>query len=220
MRLSTTGAPMKRKFFTTLVLACTITLFFLVSGCSKKNVVPPDVGANGSSMSGGNDINYPQAGGGFSEDNLPTEGRLDDSTYGSAGQNGLNDPRNNADQQSDEYKRANGRCSPGLFPIYFDFDQAGVGSSMTEILIKNADFLNSVPNSHVVIEGNSDERGTNEYNLALGERRAINTQQYLINLGVDPARMRTVSFGEERPLFHGQDEDSYSHNRRVDFGLE
>ena len=91
---------------------------------------------------------------------------------------------------------------------------------MTDTLIQNADYLNSIPNTHVIIEGNSDERGTNEYNLALGERRAINTQQYLTNLGVDPERMRTVSFGEEKPLFQGQDEEDYQYNRRVDFGLE
>jgi peptidoglycan-associated lipoprotein len=72
----------------------------------------------------------------------------------------------------------------------------------------------------VILEGNSDERGTNEYNLALGERRAINTRQYLINLGVAADRIRTLSYGEERPLFPGQDEDSYSMNRRVDFVVQ
>jgi len=173
---------------------------------------------DGSSMSGGTDINYPSAGDGFSEDNLPAEGTLDDSTGYTGG--GADDPRHMADQQSDQYKKAHGRSSANLYPVYFDFDQAGVKPSMTDVLIQNADYLNSIPNANVIIEGNSDDRGTNEYNLALGERRAINTQQYLINLGVDPARMRTVSFGEEKPLFLGQDEDAYSHNRRVDFGLE
>ncbi|MFT5699444.1 MAG: peptidoglycan-associated lipoprotein [Desulforhopalus sp.] len=213
---------MKRNILTTLILACAISSFLLVSGCSKKNVVAPGVNTNGdgSAMSGGNDINYPSAGGGFSEDNLPAEGTLDDSTNGWGGQAGANDPRHMADQQSDEYKKAHGRSSANLSPIYFDFDQAGVSPSMTNILIQNADYLNSKPGSNVIIEGNSDERGTNEYNLALGERRAINTQQYLINLGVDPARMRTVSFGEEKPLFMGQDQEAYQYNRRVDFGLE
>lgn len=213
---------MERNILTTLIFACTLSLFLLVSGCGKKNVVTPDVSMNsdGSALYGGNDINYPSAGGGFSEDNLPAEGTLDDSTNGYGGQGGVNDPRHMADQQSDAYKKAHGRSSANLFPVYFDFDQAGVGPSMTDTLIQNANYLNSIPNAHVILEGNSDERGTNEYNLALGERRAINTQQYLINLGVDPARMRTVSFGEEKPLFLGQDEESYKYNRRVDFGLE
>lgn len=211
---------MKRNILTTLVIACTISSFLLISGCSKKNVVPPaaGMGSDGSAMSGGNDINYPSAGGGFSEDNLPAEGTLDDS-IGYAG-GGADDPRHMADQQSDEYKKAHGRSSANLYPVYFDFDQAGVKPSMTDVLIQNADYINSIPNANIIIEGNSDDRGTNEYNLALGERRAINTQQYLINLGVDPSRMRTVSFGEEKPLFLGQDEDAYSHNRRVDFGIE
>ncbi|BHH85480.1 OmpA family protein [Desulforhopalus sp. 52FAK] len=211
---------MKRNILTTLVIACTISSFLLISGCSKKNVVPPDTGmsGDGSAMSGGNDINYPSAGGGFSEDNLPTEGTLDDSVGYTGG--GADDPRHMADQQSYEYKKAHGRSSANLYPIYFDFDQAGVKPSMTDVLIQNANYINSIPNANIIIEGNSDERGTNEYNLALGERRAINTQQYLINLGVDPSRLRTVSFGEEKPLFLGQDEDAYSHNRRVDFGIE
>lgn len=211
---------MKRNILTTLVIACTISSFLLISGCSKKNVVPPTSGmdGDGSAMSGGNDINYPSAGGGFSEDNLPTEGTLDDSVGYTGG--GADDPRHMAGQQSDEYKKAHGRSSANLYPVYFDFDQAGVKPSMTDVLIQNADYINSIPNANIIIEGNSDDRGTNEYNLALGERRAINTQQYLTNLGVDPSRMRTVSFGEEKPLFLDQDEDAYSHNRRVDFGIE
>ncbi|PHR29885.1 MAG: hypothetical protein COA36_03260 [Desulfotalea sp.] len=214
---------MKRNLLTTLILACTISSFLLVSGCGKKNVVAPSINmnTNGSTMSDGNDINYPSADNSvFSEDNLPAEGTLDDSTTDWAGQNGVKDPRLMADQQSEEYKRIHGRSSANLNPIYFNFDQAGVSPAMTETLIQNADYLNSIPGAHVVLEGNSDDRGTSEYNLALGERRAINTQQYLINLGVDPARIRTVSFGEEQPLFFGQNEDAYKYNRRVDFGLE
>ena len=163
-------------------------------------------------MSGATDVNYPQAEGGYSEDSLPTEGSLDD-RQGGSGTSLMSD----ADQQSHEYKRIHGRCSENLSPIYFDFDQAGVSPSMTEVLATNAEYLKSVPNAMVTIEGNSDERGTNEYNLALGERRAINSRQYLINLGVAGDRMRTLSYGEERPLFDGQDEESYGLNRRVDF---
>ena len=119
-----------------------------------------------------------------------------------------------ADRQSNEYKRIHGRSSENLSPIYFDFDQAGVRPSMTEVLAANAEYLQSVPNAMVTIEGNSDERGTNEYNLALGERRAINSRQYLINLGIAGDRMRTLSYGEERPLFEGQDEASLQHEQK------
>jgi peptidoglycan-associated lipoprotein len=210
---------MKKRLSRTLALSALIGSFLLFGvGCGKKTVIPPDAdqGFIGSEMSGGKDINYPLAEGGYSEDNLPVEGTLDDSnTFGQAGNDsGMMLP---ADQQSDEYKRIHGRSSANLSPIYFDFDQAGVRPAMMEILISNANYLKTIPGTMVVIEGNSDDRGTNEYNLALGERRAINSRQYLINLGIAADRMRTLSYGEERPLFFTQDEDAYSMNRRVDF---
>lgn len=206
---------MKKSFSRTLALSALIGSFLLFgAGCGKKTVIPPDGGqsSNGSDFSGGKDINYPLAEGGFSEDSLPLVGNLDDSIAPDQISNG-----SEADQRTDEYKRTHGRSSANLSPIYFDFDQAGVSPGMTEILINNAEYLKTIPGVLVVIEGNSDERGTNEYNLALGERRAINSQQYLINLGVAANRMRTLSYGEERPLFFTQDEDAYSMNRRVDF---
>jgi len=207
---------MKKRLSRTLALSALIgSILLFGAGCSKKTVIPPDA-MQGSDMSGGKDIHYPPANGSYSEDNLPLEGTLDDSNL--AGQAGDSTSLlYDADQQSDEYKRIHGRCSDNLAPIYFDFDQAGVRPGMTEVLIHNADYLRTIPGAMVTIEGNSDERGTNEYNLALGERRAINTRQYLINLGIAADRMRTLSYGEERPLFPGHDEDSYSMNRRVDF---
>lgn len=204
---------MKKKLSKALTLSTLIgTLLIFGAGCSKKNVIPPDssVGSADSEMSGGKDINYPMAGGSYSEADMPVEGSLDDTSI--SGQAGAG-----VDQQSEEYKRAHGRCSVGLSPIYFDFDQAGVRPDMTDILVRNSDFLRTKPGVIVVIEGNSDERGTNEYNLALGERRAINAQQYLVNLGIDPRSMRTVSYGEEKPLFQDQNEEAYGMNRRVDF---
>jgi len=209
------------KTTTTLIYPLSLllcTLLFFGAGCSPKTVIPPDSVPGGSAgLDGGKDINYPLAEGGFSEDSLPIDGRLDDTTGAgmAAGGGGLN-----ADDQSDEYKKIHGRSSANLLPVYFDFDQAGIRGDMTEVLFRNAAYLNSIPGAMVVIEGNSDERGTNEYNLALGERRAINTMQYLINIGVDARRLRTVSYGEERPLFYGQDEQSYGLNRRADFVLQ
>lgn len=207
---------MKKRLSRTLALAALIGSFLLFgAGCSKKTIIPPDE-SQGSEMSGGKEINYPRAEGGYSEDNLPLEGTLDDSSafgQGAAGSGMVSD----ADRQSDEYKKIHGRCSANLSPIYFDFDQAGVRPNMTDVLVRNAEYLKTIPGAMVIIEGNSDERGTNEYNLALGERRALNTRQYLINLGIAADRMRTLSYGEERPLFLGQDEEAYSMNRRVDF---
>ena len=210
---------MKKNINTTVTLSLFIgSLLLFGAGCSKKTVIPPPPkDSTGYEMSNGNDISYPNAEGGYSEDNLPAEGSLDDTAqYGAAGGAG-GVAQGGVDQQSDEYKRLHGRSSPNLFPIYFDFDQAGIRGDMAQVMVGNAEYLKTIPNATVVIEGNSDERGTNEYNLALGERRAINAQQYLVNLGIDTYRIQTLSYGEEQPVFTEQNEDSYSRNRRVDF---
>jgi len=199
---------MNKRIITTITLsALMVSLLFLGTGCSKKNVIPPEnvAGADGA---GGKNIKYPLAEGGYSQEHMPKTGTLDDKS----GPNG-----SYADQQSDEFKRKHGRCSDNLFPVYFDFDQAGIRTDMVQVVTRNAEYLKTIPGRRVVIEGNSDERGTNEYNMALGERRAINVQQYLTNMGIDARVMQTLSYGEEKPLFTGQDEDAYSGNRRVDF---
>ncbi len=198
---------MKKRFNTTVTLSAILCSLLLVApGCSKKTVVPPETTGDASQM-GGRDIKYPD---GYSEDTLPRTGSLDDKVPGVGSEFA-------ADSQSDEYKRLHGRCSPGLYPVYFDFDQSGVRSDMAQVLEQNAEYLKTIPGRIVMIEGNTDERGTNEYNLALGERRALAVQQHLATLGIDSQIMRTLSYGEEKPLFLGQDEESYSLNRRADF---
>ncbi|MCK4840135.1 MAG: peptidoglycan-associated lipoprotein Pal [Desulfobulbaceae bacterium] len=109
------------------------------------------------------------------------------------------------------------RTSAGLFPLYFDFDKSIIRSDQVERVEKNADFLKNNPDVRVRIEGNCDERGTNEYNMALGQRRALSGQQYLVNLGVAKSRFDTISYGEERSINFGHDELSWSQNRRDDF---
>lgn len=104
----------------------------------------------------------------------------------------------------------------GMFPVYFDFDQSEIRQDQIKRMEANADFITS--NSYDIrIEGNCDPRGTNEYNMALGERRALSAQKYLINLGVDAAKLSTISYGEERLLLQGDDELSWAQDRRDDF---
>ncbi len=110
-----------------------------------------------------------------------------------------------------------GRTSAPLLPIYFDFDKSNIREDQRARIIKNATFLNENKGAKVRIEGNCDERGTNEYNMALGERRANSSKKYLMNLGVHEDRMHTISYGEEKPLLHGHDEYSWAQNRRDDF---
>jgi peptidoglycan-associated lipoprotein len=191
------------------------SLVLLSSGCSKKTVVPPD--GDGSGMAGGTDINYPSADTPYSERGLASEEPIDSNDDQAIGNLSIN----SADgEQSEEYRRLHGRSSTVFSPIYFDFDQAGINVAMGPILSSNADYMKESPGTVIVIEGNCDERGTNEYNLALAERRAINAKEYMVNLGINPARVRTVSYGEERPLFSGQDESDWSQNRRADFIVE
>ncbi len=207
---------MKTRISTIFLLSAVVgTLMLLGSGCSKKAVMPPDSSSSvNDGFDSGNTISYPPAegGSGFSQDNLPSEGSLDDTTRSGS--------YNMGDSASEEHKRLHGRSTEGLSPVYFDFDQATIRPDMVERMIKNAEHLKEAASIYVVVEGNTDERGTNEYNIALAERRAQNAKQYLVSLGVDPARMRTLSYGEEKPLFPGQDEDSYTQNRRADFVAE
>ena len=97
--------------------------------------------------------------------------------------------------------------------VYFDLDQYRLSSDAQGILRRQAAWLTSYPNVNILVAGNCDERGTREYNLALGERRASVVKIYLVDLGVDPARIQTVSYGKERPIALGSNEDAWAQNR-------
>ena len=102
--------------------------------------------------------------------------------------------------------------------VYFDFDQSSIRSEFETQLRDNFRWLQQNPGIKIQLEGHCDERGTNEYNLALGERRARAVLSYMIDrLGADPDRFTIVSFGEERPAQIGKSEESWSLNRRVEF---
>jgi len=107
--------------------------------------------------------------------------------------------------------------TPGLQRIYFDFDQSVVRPDQKPTMQQNFDHLSRNPGVRIRIEGHCDERGTTEYNLALGERRAKGAFQYLMDLGVDPNRMNVVSYGEEVPLDSRQNEEAWAKNRRAEF---
>jgi peptidoglycan-associated lipoprotein len=102
-----------------------------------------------------------------------------------------------------------------LKDIHFDFDKYDIRPGDTAILKGNAEVLKKYHMVKIQIEGHCDERGTNEYNLALGERRANSTKKYLLSLGVSPERVSTISYGEERPLDPGHTEEAWAKNRRA-----
>ena len=104
-----------------------------------------------------------------------------------------------------------------LKPAFFDYDKADIRGDSRDVLATNATWLKRYSSVQFTIEGHTDERGTAQYNLALGDRRANAAKDYLVSLGVDASRIKTVSYGKERPFATGHDEDSWQKNRRAHF---
>lgn len=104
-----------------------------------------------------------------------------------------------------------------LKDIFFDFDKSAIRPDAKAVLDSNIAWLKANPGVRVVIEGHCDERGTNEYNLALGNRRAKAGRDYLVAGGIDSKRISTISYGEERPFCRGHDEEAWQCNRRDHF---
>ena len=100
--------------------------------------------------------------------------------------------------------------------VYFDFDDSVILDGDRPILEAHAQYLSQNPGAAVTLEGHTDERGTREYNLALGELRAISVRQYMSLLGASGQQLRTVSYGEERPASMGHNEEAWAQNRRVE----
>ena len=106
-----------------------------------------------------------------------------------------------------------------LSNIYFDFDSAALQVQAKQELQKISTWLSQNLDKTIRIEGNCDERGTEEYNLALGERRAVAAKNYLVSLGIPPKNITTISFGEEKPADPGHNEEAWAKNRRDEFNI-
>jgi peptidoglycan-associated lipoprotein len=207
----------EKKLFLIILISASI---FLYGGCGKKVISPyPATTTENQQLEHGNINNDLNRGMGVIteeytaiEEPLTTEVNFHDSLSGTMAMG--------TDQQSEEHKKKHGRSSVTMQAIYFDFDQTGIRADMVNRMEHNGSHLTSNTNLNLLIEGNTDNRGTNEYNLALGERRAQNAKKYLVELGVETHRIRTLSFGGERPLFTGMTEFNFAQNRRADFVLE
>ncbi len=101
--------------------------------------------------------------------------------------------------------------------VYFDYNRSEIRPDARDALRSNANAIGMGDGGRITVEGHCDERGSTEYNLALGERRANAVKRYLVDLGVPSSRLRTVSFGEDRPAVQGHTESAWRYNRRADF---
>lgn len=142
-----------------------------------------------------------------------TPGGLDADGRGGPGSGALDEQRRRAEQE---------RLAREQFvnqDIYFDFDSYTLRSDARAVLEQKAAWMKTNPGANVQVEGHCDERGTNAYNLALGERRANTVKQYIITLGVNGGRISTISYGEEQPFDPGHTETAWAKNRRAHFVL-
>lgn len=106
----------------------------------------------------------------------------------------------------------------GVFSdIYFDYDKSKIREEDYVVLDGIGDYMQKNPSVIIMIEGHCDERGSNEYNMALGEQRALSTRRYLVSQGIESGRLSTVSYGEEKPADAGHDESAWAKNRRAHF---
>jgi len=117
----------------------------------------------------------------------------------------------------EESKERAAAASAGLQPIYFDFDKSFVRDDARPMMKANAEWLKANPKVKIRIEGNCDERGTKEYNQALGQRRATSAKKYLTDLGISAKRISLISYGKEKPICTEHSEECWQKNRRDDF---
>ena len=127
----------------------------------------------------------------------------------------LPDASNPPDQSSAQTSQTTDNKQTGMI-IYFDYDRAEIKPEFVAIVTAHAKYLNASATNKVRLEGHSDERGSREYNIGLGERRAQAVRRALMLQGVTEAQITTVSYGEERPAVQGSDEAAYAKNRRVE----
>ena len=175
-----------------------LTAVFMTAGCAKQDVVKKDEGI--APVPVAKHVDPPK-----SNDVAPSK------------QAAAAPAPSQASTQQSQKASSIAELQSALNKIYFDFDSADLSESARSALAKNAAVLTKESTAKIRIEGNCDERGSAEYNLALGERRAKAAQQYLSTMGVKPDRLSIVSYGKEKPAVAGSDETAWAKNRRDEF---
>jgi len=206
---------MRKRIFGCIVVLCLAT--FVSSGCAKKDMVKAEQQAPAVQAVSPTPAvpeatrTAPQAG---------QTGTLPETAAGTREPLAETPTKEAAVQQETGKAMASpetGALESELQKIYFNFDSSALSDEARSALSKNAELLGKQPSVRLQIEGNCDERGSDEYNLALGERRAKAAKDYLVNLGVQPERISTISYGEEKPADPGHDEAAWAKNRRDEF---
>lgn len=185
------------KLFSFFINVCfVLSIMFVAAGCAKKAPVAPVVPKDEARMS-------------------------EESLSGSPGEESSSGQSRGA---GEEFQAASGSlisrgftATPNLLSVHFDYDEYDIIPEDNAILDANAGWLGNHPNTSVQIAGHCDSRGTLDYNLALGDKRANSVKDYLISLGVNPSRIFTISYGEESPLCNEKNEACWSQNRRGEF---
>ena len=195
------GENMRRKTWSVVLCVFFLTIVMCLSGCARSSAVKPS---------------FPEAEG-VSMETGPAYQQEDESMLGEGGMGDLEEGELPIPQTDDARTLLFAEASVELQTIYFDYDSSVLKPEAKAKLEKGADWLKRKPKVNVQIEGHCDERGTNEYNLALGERRALAARRYLISLGISTDRIFTISYGEERPAVEGHDESAWKFNRRGEF---
>lgn len=181
-----------------VVMLFVLTLF--VSGCAKKPVVEePAISMQ------------------------PTQVEVQQQQPAAVAEQSVTDTASSTTSQYDATaaaRAAERAAASGLERIHFNFDQYVLTETSKATLVNNAGLLRAAPAIKILIEGHCDERGSDEYNLALGEKRGLATKNYLVSLGVAAERMSVISYGEEMPLDAARTKDAWAKNRRADFKIK
>lgn len=145
-----------------------------------------------------------------------------DTTPAVAGEKGISDAEMEAKRKAEEAAMLKKAAMQKFVneDVYFDFDDAAIRADARETLKDKVEWLKANTGESVTIEGHCDERGTEAYNLALGERRAQSIKTFLVNAGIDKSRLQTVSYGEEKPVDPGKNEAAWAKNRRGHFRID
>ena len=189
----------RQKIFMTLFLVAIICAFVLPAGCAKKAVMKEELAVEKEAAV---EKQAPAQAAEAAPVKAQEEQKVDEAAMAAAAAAAL------ADKEASQFADIN-----------FAFDRFDLKPEAREILVTHAKWLTAHPAFIVRIEGNCDERGTVEYNMALGQRRAASAMKYLVDLGVSKNRIKTVSYGKERPLDPGHDEEAWAKNRRDHFSV-